>query len=853
MWDAFHLALEREGADREEFLLAEFGDAPEQLAEIKALLSAHEDASAAGADTRAQIIADLQRLDPENLVGETIGDYRIHELIGEGGMGLVYAAEQLQPIKRRVALKIIKLGMDTREVIARFESERQALALMEHPNVARILDAGATSDGRPYFVMDYVPGVAITTYADQAKLSLTARLHLFLEVCDAIQHAHQKGIIHRDLKPSNILVNSVDGNATAKVIDFGVAKTLTQRLSDKTVYTKLGHFIGTPRYMSPEQAEMGALGVDIRSDIYSLGVILFELLTGRTPVSSEAFAKSGTSGIADVIRDVEVARPSTLFSDNSEYTQSAAVNRAASVTELKRHLGGDLDWIVLKAIAKERSERYSSVGELAGDIHRYFQNEPVVAKPPLTSYRFRKFVARHKTGVGVSAVVLLALAATLAGLTYGIVKANRALEIAESERQRSRASFDFLSGLLTRVIPDTANGEDARLLRSILGEASATLRDAPPDDQRVLADLNQTLAESYRALGDYASARLHADASLDIWRSLTGPDSPAALRAENLGALLLLDMAEFTESERVLRDVVERQARTLGRDHADTTATLNNLALVLIQVGKPEEAMSLFEEVLAAHAATVGETPDAVLRTRFNMAALLADTGQAEAAEASARELEAAYRKHYGAQDPNTLSTRGLLARTLLQQGRIDEARVIQQGALQDSIAVLGSTHRETLGLKLIAGQIFMAQEDPIAAENMFLGVLSATDDVSVDIFSVRLPALIGIFDALVAQDKPVEAAQQITQAETIAAASLPDDHLLRAVIGAKLGTVLLAMDRPADAVVKLTEAYPTLLQQLGATNTTTRTVLRDIVATYEQLGQADIADRYRSDIFNAL
>ena len=272
-----------------------------------------------------------------------------------------------------------------------------------------------------------------------------------------------------------------------------------------------------------------------------------------------------------------------------------------------------------------------------------------------------------------------------------------------------------------------------------------------------------------------------------------------------------------------------------------------------MQIGKPEEAMPLFEEVLAAHEATAGETPDPVLRTRFNVAVLLADTGQAEAAEASARELEVEYRNHYGANDPNTLSARGLLARTLVQQGRIDEAQVIQRSALQDSIGILGDTHRETLGLKLIAGQILTAQEELAAAEAVYLEVLSATDRSSADTFSVRLPALVGIFDVLAAQNKPEEAVRQITQADTIAANSLPGDHVLRAVIGAKLGTALLAVDRPADAVVKLTEAYPTLQQRLGATHTTTRSVLRDIVATYEELGQADIADQYRSDIFNAL
>lgn len=851
MWDAFHLALEQEGADREDFLLAEFGNEPEQLAEIKALLSAHEDASGDNADSRAQIIEDLQRLDPENLVGETIGDYRIHELIGEGGMGLVYAAEQLQPIKRRVALKIIKLGMDTREVIARFESERQALALMEHPNVARILDAGATSDGRPYFVMDYVPGVAITRYADQAKLSLSARLHLFLEVCEAIQHAHQKGIIHRDLKPSNILINSTDGHASVKVIDFGVAKTLTQKLSDKTVYTKLGHFIGTPRYMSPEQAEMGALGVDTRSDVYSLGVVLFELLADRCPIAADAFTGPNAGDIPKLIREKDVPRPSTVYEADGDFVRLAARNRSATPAELRRSLERDLDWIVLKALSKERSDRYASVDEFASDIKRYFANEPVIAKPPATTYRVRKFVTRHRFGVGMSAAVLVALIAATTGLALGVIKANRALAIAQSEQQRSRASFDFLSGLLTRVVPDTARGEDARLLQSLLNEASATLKSAPPEDRRVVADLNQTLAESHRALGNYTAAQEHVAASLEIWREIAGNDSPAALRAENLDALVLWNQGKLVESERLFRDVLARQATQLGRLHPDSTATINNLALVLMNMGQSTEAMQLFEEVLTAQQAAPENDSNAILRTRFNMAVLMSETGQYDSAEPIARELSQSYQVLHGPDHPDTISAQALIARILLRQDRIDEADVVQRDALIVANATLGPEHRDTLGLKLIQGQILAAKNNAAAAENTFREVVNATENSPDEIYALQLPALLGLADVSAIQDKFAEAERSMTQADAIARIRLPSDNALRAIIAARLGTILLARERPAEAIIKLTECYPVLLQQLGASNEQTRAVLRDIVNTYEQLGQSELADQYRGEVFN--
>lgn len=852
MWDAFHTALEREGEDREEFLRAEFGDDPEQLAELRALLRAHDDASASEVDSPAQAIEDLRRLDPNNLIGEQIGNYTIRELIGEGGMGLVYAAEQSQPIKRRVALKIIKIGMDTRDVIARFESERQALALMDHPNIARILDAGATEDGRPFFVMDYVPGIDITDFADQTRMAVSDRLHLFLDVCDGVHHAHQKGIIHRDLKPSNILVNSVDGQASVKIIDFGVAKTLTQRLAEGTVYTKLGHFIGTPRYMSPEQAEMGALGVDTRSDIYSLGVILFELLTGRTPIERDAFSASGTSSVADVIRTSGIPRPSTIFRETDGATKLAAQNRSADATEICRYLGADLDWIVLKALAKERSDRYASVSELVADIHRSFNNEPVLAKPPLASYRLKKFVARHKVSVGVSVIVLSALMAAVAGLGFGIVEANRALSIAESEQQRSRASFDFLAGLLTRITPNVDKGEDTRLLLSVLSEASETLRNSPPSDARVLADLNQTLAQSYRSLGDYRSARTHGEAGLEIWRSLQGNDSPAAMRAENFLALLSWDRGEFTASESALRAVLQRQTDILGREHEDTMATLNNLALVLMDIGQPEEAMAALEEVLATQGGASAADSAASLRTRFNIAAVLSDTGKLEEAEQMAREVANAYRANNGRQHPDTVSANGLLARILLQQGRIGEAAIVQGDALSDAVAVFGPTHRETLGLRLTEARLQIAQDDLAAAEQTYRTIISAGAESAADTFSVTLPALIGLSDVLSSLNKPEEAEEAIARANEIVSSSLPTTHVNRATIGARYGQALLAAGKPAEAVIQLTESYPILKEELGPTAEQTRAVLNGIVATYDELGQTELADRYRSEIFDA-
>jgi serine/threonine protein kinase len=850
MWDEFHLALDRDGEAREAYIVSRFGDQPEKLAELRALLAAHDDVSVEAVNHPARILEDLKKLDPENLVGEMIGDYRIQELIGEGGMGLVYAAEQLQPIRRRVALKIIKLGMDTREVIARFESERQALALMNHPNIARILGAGATDDGRPYFVMDFVPGVAITEYADQARLDIPTRLRLFLEVCEALHHAHQKGIIHRDLKPSNILVNGIDGGTTVKVIDFGVAKTLAQKLSDKTVYTRLGHFIGTPRYMSPEQAEMGALGVDTRADVYSLGVILFEMLTGRCPITREDLSAASSADYSTLIREKEVPRPSTLCQRGDEQVSAAATSRSTTTEALQRTLRGDLDWIVLKALAKERSARYSSVAEFAADIRRYFVDEPVVAKPPATSYRVAKFVRRHRVGVGLGTAFVVTLIAAVAGLSYGVIRANQALELAESEQQRSRASFDFLAGLLTRVVPDTARGEDARLLRSILEEASATLEATPLSDRRVVADLNQTLAQSYRALGDFEAAERHADRSLELWRSIAGDDSPPALRLENLRALVLLDRGDLAASERSLRSVLARQQSLLGRDHADSTATLNNLALVLMASGHSDEAMEIFNEVLAAQQAAADTNPDEMLRTQFNMAVLMNQTGRLPEAEALAREVDQTYRQTVGTRHPDSISARSLIASILVREGRAEEAQVVQRNAINDATETLGREHPDTIGLELIQGQIFAARGEPLAAAAVFRSVLAAAAPLAIDAASIELPAAIGLAESLELTGELDEAEQWLARADAIADASLPADHALRPILSARHGSALLAIDKPAEAIVKLTESYPVLRERLGSDNEQTRQALRDIVVAYDKLGQQELADRYRGEIF---
>ena len=370
-----------------------------------------------------------------------VPNFRIRSRVAEGGFGEVFVAEQVHPVRREVALKVIKPGMDSRAVVARFEAERQALAMMDHPCVAKVFEAGMTERERPYFAMEFVRGESITTFCDRHGLSIRARIRLLIRVAEAVQHAHQKGIIHRDIKPSNILVRYDGGEPTPKVIDFGVAKALTQRLSDTTIYTEQGQLIGTPEYMSPEQAEMSATGIDTRTDVYALGVLLYELLTGALPFDSGDLRSGSYVDVQRILREMEPTRPSSKVSGIVRSDPDAAVRvakaRGTMVRTLHRTITGDLDWIVLKCLEKERSRRYETSNGLAADLRRYLADEPVVARPPSTAYRARKFVRRNRVGVVAAAIVGIALLVGLAAATAGWVHAQREAERAKRAEERS--------------------------------------------------------------------------------------------------------------------------------------------------------------------------------------------------------------------------------------------------------------------------------------------------------------------------------------------------------------------------------------------------------------------------------
>ncbi|MEO8277909.1 MAG: serine/threonine-protein kinase, partial [Thermoanaerobaculia bacterium] len=399
--------------------------------------------------------------------GVKIGPYRILQLLGEGGFGSVYMAEQVAPIQRRVALKVIKLGMDTREVIARFEQERQALAMMDHPGIAHVFDAGETETGRPYFVMELVKGEPVTEYCDRHKLSIAARLALFGEVCAAVQHAHTKGIIHRDLKPSNVLVSAQEGEVHARIIDFGIAKATSGNLTEKTLFTEHRQLIGTPEYMSPEQAE-GSLDIDTRTDVYALGVLLYELLTGTTPFDSRRLRSAAYGEVQRILREDDPPRPSTRLSQSMETIAAVAAHRHTDPGKLASQLRGELDWIVMKALEKDRLRRYETASGLAIDIQRYLTGEPVSAAPPSAAYRLRKFVLRHRTGVAAANLVAAALVAAVVGISW------QARE-ARAQRDKAEQVAGFMAEMLRGVEPSVARGRDTTMLTEMMNAAAARI------------------------------------------------------------------------------------------------------------------------------------------------------------------------------------------------------------------------------------------------------------------------------------------------------------------------------------------------------------------------------------------
>ncbi len=657
----------------------------------------------------------------------TIDRYKLLEKIGEGGFGEVWMAEQREPIKRRVALKIIKPGMDSRQIVARFEAERQALAMMDHANIARIFDAGVTHNGRPYFVMELVRGIKITEYCDQNELPTRERLGLFILVCQAIQHAHQKGIIHRDIKPSNILVTLHDGVPVPKVIDFGIAKATQQELTEKTVFTQFQQFIGTPAYISPEQAEMGGLDVDTRADIYSLGVLLYELLVGQTPFDAKEIMQGGLDSLRQIIREKEPLRPSTKLNTlQGDARTTVGKRRQTDMAKLVHQLQGDLDWIVMKCLDKDRERRFDSANALATDIERHLRFEPVSARPPSTTDRVRKFVRRNKGLVLAASIVLLVLCAGIVGTGWGLVRAERALQReaqrADGERQakkealaateaerkaketavareaETQAVLDFVENKVFAAArpegQDGGLGQDVMLRRAI--EAALPFVDQGLTNQPLTeARLRMTVGWSFWCLGDAKIAVEQFQAARLLYTQHRGTNHPDTLKSMYNLALGYADLGREAESLQLHEETLALQKEILGPDHPDTLHSMLSVSFRYATAKRYDDSIKLGRDLLNLRIKTVGPDHLETLNSKMVLARTYGMAGRnAEAIQLLEEVLT--HKDKLGLRHPNTLRCMRNLAWCYAQTGRETDALKLREEALPLVQSSLGFDHIET-------------------------------------------------------------------------------------------------------------------------------------------------------------
>ena len=808
--------------------------------------------------------------------GDRIGRYKLLQQIGEGGCGVVYVAEQAEPVRRRVALKIIKLGMDTKSVIARFEAERQAVAMMDHPNIAKIFDAGSTerpltrpsdtlspaggegrgegdtalSAGRPYFVMELVRGMKITEYCDEAKLSTRARLDLFIQVCQAIQHAHQKGIIHRDIKPSNILVTVNDGVPVPKVIDFGIAKaTNGQQLTDKTLFTAFEQFIGTPAYMSPEQAVLTSLDIDTRSDIYALGVLLYELLTGKTPFDAKELLAIGLDEMRRTIREQEPPRPSTRLSTlPGQELNTTAQRRGLDAPKLVSELRGDLDWIVMKALEKDRARRYETANGLAMDLQRHLNNEPVVARPPSAAYRFGKLVRRNKlafvAGASVAAALVLGLgvatwmffrertakqeqvrlrqtaqaaqrneaALRLEADTARTNEARLRLQAqagekkAEAEAARSEQVVQFLKEMLKGLGPSVAWGGDRTLLQEMLKQTAARIGQGLTNQPDVAISLRLSLAETYEELGLYEPEAEIAEQALLFAQSTIGKESlPAANSLAQLGwaewRLNRLDQAEKHS-----REGLAMRRKLLGNEHALVADSLGKLCFVLANQKKPVESETAAREALTLRQKLLGDDHPDVARSLAALATVLRMAGRYDEAEPYAREALTLHRKLLGNGHYDTTTALNKLAMVLMGQRKFAEAEDLMRESLATQKKLLGDKHPElVLSLNLL-GQILSARKQA-EAEAMHREAMALQRKLHGDEHPAVAQALNNLAVVLRDQGKLAEAETMHREALTMRRKLLGDEHPEVARSLDRLAVVLSRQGKQVEAETMQREA----------------------------------------------
>jgi eukaryotic-like serine/threonine-protein kinase len=705
--ELLHQAMALAPEQRAAFLDVACGSDADLRAELNSLLLVGDDLSDGFLNSPLRGVLGGQIGEIDSASGLVAGQifaqrFELIRKLGEGGMGQVWLAEQTSPVRRQVALKLIKAGMYDEAVVQRFQSERQSLAMMDHPAIAKVFDAGTTPQGQPYLVMEYVPGLPITDYCDQHKLKIQDRLELFIHACEGVQHAHQKAIIHRDLKPSNILVIEVDGKAVPRIIDFGLAKTTAPQVSGESLFTQLGQFIGTPGYMSPEQVSLSARDIDTRTDVYTLGVVLYVLLTGLQPFESKRREKPSLEEWLRQLREEEPPNPSAKVSSDKDTSTATAEARRTEPKQLISQLRGDLDWITMKALQRDRTRRYGTPLELAADLKRFLNHEPVMARPAGAGYRLRKYIRRHRVAVGVGVGLFAVLAVFSIIQTLQLRETTRERDHAKQERDRANQERDratriteFMTEMFKVPDPSEARGNSVTA-REILDKASNEIDKALVRDPEVQSQMMHEMASTYNSLGLHARAQTLAQRALDARLSLHGRDDPTTLESMAQLGLISHQEGHDLEAENLERQALARERRVLGAEAPLTLETADDLALVLNTLGRYPEAEILAREVVDSSTRRLGPESALTLRAQNHLGSILFFSGHAADAEKVLRPALDVERRVWGPDHPETMKGLAMLAISLHHQNRFTEAEVVYREVLASSERVLGPEHPST-------------------------------------------------------------------------------------------------------------------------------------------------------------